>query len=132
LRQLIKNINRFVGQRQYNDETGQREYMEKVSKYMAQLGFGDVTGEQLLAKLPEEKEDHAGNLKTILQSLRAADETQDEPEPDAPDPDQFVQQVHDLMRRAALPLEKPNEHSINQADSDTNTESSTPNDETTE
>lgn len=124
LRQLIKNINRFVGQRQYNDEAGQREYMEKVDKYMAQLGFGDVTGEQIIAQLPSEAEDHAGNLSTILQALGAPKEEQHDPNP-ALNP---AQQAHDLMSRTALPLEKSDERSINQRQNQPDSES-IPNDE---
>ncbi|MCA9914399.1 MAG: hypothetical protein KC496_13685, partial [Anaerolineae bacterium] len=83
LRQLIKNINRFVGQRQYNDEAGQREYMEKVSKYLEPLGFGDLSTEEILAQLPTEKTDHASNLQAIFQTL-GTEEQDTTPEPDEP------------------------------------------------
>jgi len=124
LRQLIKNINRFVGQRQFNDEAGQRTYMEKVSKYMAQLGFGDMTGDDLLAQLPQEKEDHARNLSTILQALGGEPAPSDSPDnaPSAPR-QQTQDQAHDIMSQAARPLEKPNWRSINQPDNHADSES---------
>ncbi|MEO1290154.1 MAG: hypothetical protein AAFV93_20575 [Chloroflexota bacterium] len=38
LRQLLKNINRFVGQREFNEADGQREYISKFVKYLEPLG----------------------------------------------------------------------------------------------
>ncbi len=116
LRQLLKNINRFVGQRQYNDEAGQRKYMEKVSKYMEPLGFGGMSAEELLAQLPAEKEDHASNLQAIFNTLNTED-TAAQPAPDEPSmPKNPLQQAFNLGKQTALPLENPNEHSINQRD----------------
>lgn len=116
LRQLMKNINRFVGQRQYNDEAGQREYMEKVSKYMQPLGFGEMSAEELLSQLPTEKADHASNLQAIFQTLGSEEQTE-QPEPTSPTtPHDPLKKALNLGARVALPLEKSNEHSINQRD----------------
>ena len=69
LRQLIKNINRFVGQRQFNDAAGQTEYMEKVVMWLPKVGFPVRTAGELMAVLPPEPQDLAGTLKAILDTL---------------------------------------------------------------
>lgn len=69
MRQLIKNINRFVGQREFNELDGQKEYMSKVIMYLPQLGFQGITEEMLFANLPAEKTDMMGTLRAVLQTL---------------------------------------------------------------
>lgn len=71
LRQLLKNINRFVGQRQYNDRAGQLDYMEKVVKWLANptLGFKNHTADELLDKLPFDTKDMAATLKALLDAI---------------------------------------------------------------
>jgi hypothetical protein len=72
LRQVIKGINRFVGQREFNELDGQKEYMSKFSMYLSQLGWGHVTEDALFAALPTDKKDMAGTLNAILSLLSPA------------------------------------------------------------
>lgn len=76
LRQLIKNINRFVGQREFNEHEGQQKYMNKVSMYLAQLGWENITEEQLFSVLPEDKADMNSNLRAILELLSPTDDSE--------------------------------------------------------
>lgn len=69
LRQMLKNINRFVGQREFNDAAGQQKYMKKVAMYLEPLGFSSVTQEGLFARLPDDPANMAGNLDAILRTL---------------------------------------------------------------
>lgn len=69
LRQVIKGINRFVGQREYNEIEGQKEYLSKVTMYLPQLGWGHVSEEALFAAMPSDKKDMAGTLRAILSLL---------------------------------------------------------------
>lgn len=69
LRQLIKHINRFVGQREYNDEAGQSEYMEKVVMWLPRLGFPALTAGELMVQLPPNAKDMAATLRAILNTL---------------------------------------------------------------
>src|SRR5690242_20386946 len=55
LRQVIRGINRFVGQREFNELDGQKEYMSKFAMYLPQLGWGHVTEDALFAALPADK-----------------------------------------------------------------------------
>jgi hypothetical protein len=82
LRQLIKNINRFVGQRQFNDAAGQTDYMEKVVMWLPKVGFPARTAGELMAVLPPEPENMAGTLRAILDTLT--------PIPPQPDTDSEV------------------------------------------
>ncbi|MGB7338768.1 MAG: hypothetical protein WBC91_07745 [Phototrophicaceae bacterium] len=87
-RQVLKNINRFVGQREFNDLDGQTDYMDKITKYLESVGWGDVTTATLLAALPDDKADMAANLSAILGVLSPTD-TQvidDNPVTDTPMP----------------------------------------------
>jgi hypothetical protein len=72
LRQVIKGINRFVGQREFNELDGQKEYMSKFSMYLPQLGWGHVTEDALFAAIPADKKDMFGTLKAILDLLSPA------------------------------------------------------------
>jgi hypothetical protein len=69
LRQLIKGINRFVGQREFNELEGQKEYLKKFTMYLPQLGWGHVSEEELLAAIPTDKKDMFGTLRAILALL---------------------------------------------------------------
>lgn len=86
LRQLLKHINRFVGQREFNEMDGQREYMSKVSMYLQPLGWDDVTEDKLFAALPADKVDMAANLKAILGELSTKSQKAEPSEPDTPQP----------------------------------------------
>jgi hypothetical protein len=68
LRQLIKNINRFVGQREFNDKAGQQEYMADVVKYLAPLGYSG-NEDDLFAVLPDDAKDMMANLNALLAKL---------------------------------------------------------------
>jgi hypothetical protein len=69
LRQLLKNINRFVGQREFNDRAGQEEYMQKVQQWLPKLGYPELTMDELFAGLPEDGKDMAGTLNALLKCL---------------------------------------------------------------
>lgn len=137
LRQLVKGINRFIGQREFNDLEGQREYLNKFVKYLEPLGF-DANEETLLKRLPEDKADMRGGLKAVLAELAPSQTGSAPPEgnSDAADttyyPNTAVTEalpgVDDIMaytphdsREPDTPLENPNPHSINQSDSDQST-----------
>lgn len=75
LRQLLKRINRFVGQREFQDEEGQRAYMAKVTMWLPRLGFESVTEAQLFAALPDDATDMNANLHAILNVLTPPDLT---------------------------------------------------------
>ena len=89
LRQMIKHINRFVGQREFNELEGQQNYLRKFLKFLPELGWQDITEEQLFAPLPEDRADMMGTLTAILGILSPASETSaDMPEtPEAPNID---------------------------------------------
>lgn len=69
LRQLIKNINRFVGQREFNELDGQRQYLSKVLMYLPQLGWEGIDEAMLFAAMPEDRKDMMGTLMAILNIL---------------------------------------------------------------
>ncbi|MGB1287244.1 MAG: hypothetical protein ACPG7F_11965 [Aggregatilineales bacterium] len=72
LRQLIKSINRFVGQREFNERDGQLEYLGKVEKWLTKVdGFRELSADEVLAKLPE-KSDMMSDLKTMLAMVSPA------------------------------------------------------------
>lgn len=75
LRQLLKRINRFVGQREFQDEDGQKDYMSKVMMWLPRLGFAAVTQEQLFAALPDDKTDMTANVQALLMVLTPPDGT---------------------------------------------------------
>ncbi|MCU0512052.1 MAG: DUF1387 domain-containing protein [Anaerolineae bacterium] len=66
LRQLLKNINRFVGQREYNDEAGQTEYLEKVTMWLPKLGYPALTARDILGQLPGDAKDMTATLRAVL------------------------------------------------------------------
>jgi hypothetical protein len=79
LRQLIKSINRFVGQREFQDSrAGEDKYMKKIVLWLPKLGWDDVSREQLYNALPDDKADMAGNLQAILRVLSPPDMTTDD------------------------------------------------------
>lgn len=85
LRQMVKAINRFVGQRQYNDRDGQQKYMDKVVMWLPQVtGFDHVTEPQLWDALPDDTADMSANLQAILGVLSPADDAEPEPPADEP------------------------------------------------
>lgn len=69
LRQVIKNINRFVGQREFEDAEGQRKRLDKVMMYLPKLGWEHITTEQIEAGLPEDTSDLPANVRAILHIL---------------------------------------------------------------
>ena len=69
LRQLIKNINRFVGQRQYNNQEEQLGYMAKVVQWLPNLGFKTFTSEDLLDKMPPDAKDMGATLRALLDAI---------------------------------------------------------------
>jgi len=69
LRQLIKNINRFVGQRQYDNREEQLGYMAKVVQWLPNLRFKTFTSEELLDKLPPDAKDMAETLRALLAAI---------------------------------------------------------------
>lgn len=74
LRQLIKGINRFVGQREFQKTRDDEDnYMKKIMLWLPKLGWDDVTREQLYQALPDDKSDMAGNLQAILRVLSPPD-----------------------------------------------------------
>lgn len=128
LRQVLKNINRFVGQRQYNEFEGQQKYMSKVSMYLPQLGWESISEDQLFAALPEDKTNMNGNLQAILNLLSPTEElpednTPSEPIPNPDDgnisvepPPEILSDVpsdSNITENEAQPLENSNEEGIN-------------------
>ncbi len=72
LRQITKNINRFVGQREFNDHEGQAKYLKKVVMYFpkfAVFGWDEITQEDISQRLPADPADMARNLAVILRLL---------------------------------------------------------------
>jgi hypothetical protein len=66
LRQLIKSINRFVGQRQFlNTPELYDKYMSKLMLWLPKLGY-DVTQEQIEAALPDDKANFDANISAII------------------------------------------------------------------
>lgn len=72
LRQVIKGINRFVGQREFNEIEAQRDYLKKVTMYFEQLGWERITDDVILAAIPADKKDMLGTLRAILALLSPA------------------------------------------------------------
>lgn len=69
LRQLIKSVNRFVGQREFNDRAGQLEYLEKVVKWLPRVqGMRPTSADALLNTLPETAH-MMTDLKIILEQI---------------------------------------------------------------
>lgn len=77
--QMVKGINRFVGQREFNDEAGQQRYMKQITMWLPQLSlFEGVTEDMIRSALPEDKADMNANLQGILRVL-TPDTTETEP-----------------------------------------------------
>lgn len=116
LRQLMKNINRFVGQREFNEMDGQQKYMSKVAQYLEPLGWQGISSGALFATLPDDKTDMAGNLDAILSVLNA----QFAPSEPDKNPDEGDEMDFPLVKENDAPespeLEKTNDHSINLSD----------------
>lgn len=91
MRQVLKHINRFVGQREFNDLDGQKKYMDKIGKYLEAVGWADVSTNTLFAALPKDKADMAANLNAILKVLSPSKAVEDAPTDDAPPTDQVSQ-----------------------------------------
>jgi hypothetical protein len=117
LRQLLKNINRFVGQREFNELEGQQQYMSKVSMYLPPLGWESIDEEQLFSVLSEDKADMSSNLRAILGLLSPIGETPSEPTKIYSDDTPVSSpEESNITENEPPPLENPNLHSINQAD----------------
>ena len=112
LRQLLKNINRFVGQREFNDEAGQAKYMKKVSMYLEPLGWTDVSERDLFNAVPDDKTNMLANLLAIIRVLSPQADTELAP----PDDDAPVTSVD--AHTEPIPLN--NELSASSADTDMN------------
>lgn len=70
LRQLLKHINRFVGQREFNDAAGQAKYLTDVVKWLVPLGFsGEHSVESLMGILPSDAKDMNATLQAVLAAL---------------------------------------------------------------
>jgi len=108
MRQLLKGINRFVGQREFNEMEGQMKYMKKVIMYLEPLGWEGPGADELFAALPDDKANMTGNLLALLQVLSPASDDNPEDEP-AGDPD-------NITENDDQELENPNPHSINLAE----------------
>jgi hypothetical protein len=98
LRQVIKHINRFVGQREFNQLEGQKEYLSKIFPYLPQLGWASIDEMIFFAAMPQDPKDMMGTLMAILNTLT--------PPVASPDP---------LPAPTEPPLENPDAHSINQS-----------------
>jgi len=82
LRKLLFSINRFVGQRQYNDRAGMQPYMQKILPWLTPLGY-DVTEAALWAALPEDRADMMGTLRALLDAIAPPDPSPEPPVPPA-------------------------------------------------
>jgi len=104
LRQLIKNINRFVGQREFNELEGQQKYMRKVGMYLPQLGWHGITEELIFAQLPDDKADMTANLQAVLQVLSPVDESAAEQKDENPFVDSPAHRIHQADVQGESPL----------------------------
>lgn len=106
LRQLLKNINRFVGQREFNDEAGQREYLGKAVKYLEPLGWDSVTADQIMARIPDDATDMNGTLQAVLNVLDGENETATDstkPEPTPPETESVAPDAQQMLEIVLLP-----------------------------
>lgn len=88
LRQLLKHINRFVGQREFNDAAGQAKYLADVVKWLGPLGFsGDHSVESLMGILPPDAKDMNATLHAVLAALTPPTAETPSAEPEEPSPD---------------------------------------------
>ncbi len=134
MRQLLKGINRFVGQREFNEMEGQAQYMSKILMYLEPLGWADVRSDELFAALPEDKADMAGNLSALLAVLSPESATEEVPSgipspetateevppgipsPESDMPDTVTGIVGETIENDVTELENSNPHSITQTD----------------
>lgn len=121
LRQLLKSINHFIGQRQFNEFQTQQEYMSKVTPHLPDLGWDSITDELLFSVLPEDKSDMNGSLQAILALLTPTEESvEDDSPPDTGTNDSAVLPEAEKIENEAPPLENINDDSINHSET-TNT-----------
>ena len=99
LRQLLKHINRFVGQREFLDAAGQQKYMEQVAKWLPGLGLPALSVEQLLSALPPQPS-MAADLRAILDTLTPPQAEAAAPAP-APVTDQSPEDAEPTLDQAA-------------------------------
>lgn len=85
LRQLIRSINRFVGQRQYFEGEAQQKYLGKIMDWAPRLGY-KVTEGEILSALPPDPADMAGTLQAILNTLTPAASVEPIPDSESPAP----------------------------------------------
>lgn len=69
LRQLLARINTLVGQRPYVNDEGEMQYLNALMKVLPINGYTDLTPEQVLACLPEDRADVRANLTALLDLL---------------------------------------------------------------
>lgn len=128
LRQLIKGINRFVGQREFNELEGQKEYFSKVSLYFQHLGWGDISEDAVFAALPADKKDMLGTLRAILNILSPAPTAPSDAEPPAmtapsvPSEPSGIAMPPAISNLTEAPLENPHPPSITQVENELNEE----------
>lgn len=83
--QMVKGINRFVGQREFNDEAGQQRYMKQITMWLPQLSlFDGITEDMIRSALPEDKADMNANLQGILGVLSPDTAEAETPQDDNP------------------------------------------------
>ena len=102
LRQLLKNINRFVGQREFNDMTGQAKYMSKISMYLEPLGWENLSSDDLFNALPEDKADMSANLIAIIRVL--SPKVAEEVPSDAPSNPDVIASGADIIDEMVEPI----------------------------
>lgn len=123
MRQLLKGLNRFVGQREFNEMEGQTKYLKKAVMYLEPLGWTGIGQDDLFAVLPEDKADMAANLASLLALLSPeefpVDTPEDVPSSESINPkiDAIITEFEDnIDENETQLLENTNPHSINQAD----------------
>lgn len=94
MRQLMKGINRFVGQREFMDSPREDEQLSNVTKWLPHVGMDHVNQAQIAQNLPPDKSDMDANLSAILNTLtptgvqvasaQAADVPDAPPQPEQP------------------------------------------------
>lgn len=121
MRQLLKGINRFVGQREFNEMEGQSKYMKKIVMYLEPLGWTGIGADELFAVLPDDKTDMATNLANLLAVLSPedfpADTSVDEPRSEEEGTNtNMATIVENFAENMFQPLENANPHSITQSE----------------
>ena len=69
VRQLMKGINRFVGQREFMDAPYEQEQLGNVTKWLPHVGMVPISEAQIAQNLPPDKSDMGANLTAILNTL---------------------------------------------------------------